>query len=192
MSGRLPGPAAASEQSTRGSRPEAGGEAGCRRAGAPRRVAGPSTAFAPIGCWIREAGRSASPGSWRGRWGRRTEPGRVLMLPAVRADPRSPFLCPASSPLRGSSFSVAAAAARCRCTRIPQTPSSLRCQVIPVVPARPLGFPAPGGWGARSSEEFFSLGFRSPGGDASGEPLRGGLGSARRVFPVLPPQPSPP
>lgn len=100
-------------------------------------------------------------------------PGGVRTLPAPRADPRSPFLCPASSLLRGSSFPVAAAAAGCRCTRIPQTPRPLHCQVSTVVPARPLEFPKSGGWGSRGSKEPSPLGVRNfwrrcPRGDLAG------------------------
>lgn len=144
--------------------------------GRPLRVAGPSTAFAPTGCWIREAGPSASPGSRRGRWGQRAGAGRGLHAPGPRADPRSPFLCPASSLLRGSSFPVAAAATGYRCTRIPQTPRPLHCQVSTVVPARPLEFPKSGGWGARGSKEpgisecLAAMPAASPCGEAQGPP----------------------
>ena len=108
-------------------------------------------------------------------------PGRVRMLRVPGADPCSPFLCPASSPLRGSSCLVAAAAAQCRSTKIGGTRSSLRCQVSPVAPARSLVFPKPGGWGTRGWEALFFPGPGCPGGDASGETWPGGSGSAARV-----------
>ena len=120
---------------------------------------------------------TSKPGKPERKVGPRAGPGGVRTLPAPRADPRSLFV-PASSLLRRSSFPVAAAAAECLCTRIPQTPRPLHCQVSTGVPARPLGFPKPGGWGARGSKEP-PPGFRNPGGDARGEPLRGGSGSAR-------------
>lgn len=139
----------------------------------------------------REAGEEGGAAG-RGRAGsaRRGRAGSARSRPLGLT--RAPFLCPASSLLRGSSFPVAAAAAGCRCTRIPQTPRPLHCQVSTGVPARPLGFPKPGGWGARGSKEPPPLGFRNPGGVARGEPLRGGSRSARRVSRVLAAQRSPP
>lgn len=152
-------PVTASSQSVRGSPAKACGEAGCRRAGVPRRDAEPSTASVPTGCWSCRAGLLASPGSWRGRWGRGGPgPGGFLTLCAPRADPHSRFLCPTSSPLRGSSFPVAAAAAPCRCTRIPRTQSPPCCLVSRVAPARLLGFRPPSGWSTRGSEELLSPG----------------------------------
>lgn len=134
----IPAPATASEQSARVSQALVYEEAGCRRAGAPRQDAGPSTASAPTGWWSCGVGPLASPGSWRGRWDCGPGPGGVRNLCAPTADPHSPFLCLASSALRRSSFPVAAAAAGCRCTRIPRTRSPLCCLVSTVAPRTTL------------------------------------------------------
>lgn len=85
------------------------------------------------------------PGKLERKVGPRAGAGQGPQAPGPRADPCSPFLCPASSPLRRSSFLVAAAAAQCRYTKIPETRSPLRCQVSLVAPARSLGFLVPGG-----------------------------------------------
>lgn len=187
-----PAGATASEQLARASLAKTRGETGCRRAGAPRQDAGPLTASVPTGCWSFRAGPSASPGSWRGRWDRGPGPGGVRTLCPSMDDSLSLFLCSASLPLRGSSFLVAAAAALCRCTRIPRTRNLRRCLVSRVTPARLLGFLEPGGWSTRGSKERLSRRFLRPGGAASGRPLLVGSGSAPRLSPVLPAQPSPP
>lgn len=67
----------------------------------------------------------------------RPGPGRVCQPRAPNAHLHSPFLCPASSCLRGSPSRDAAAAARCRCTRTLRTQNPPRCQVSPEAPAQP-------------------------------------------------------
>lgn len=72
--------------------------------------------------------------------------GGVCQPNAPTADLSSPFLCPASSFLRGSPSPDAAATAQCRCTRILQTQNRLHCQVSPEAPARSLETLHYAGW----------------------------------------------
>lgn len=152
---------------------------GCRRARAAQPDAGPSTASAPIGCWICRGGHSASPGSQRGRWGCSLWSWLWRSLPAQRptADLSSPFLCPASSFLRGSPSPDAAATAQCRCTRILQTQNRLHCQVSPEAPARSLETLHYAGW-VRHTRSAAPL---SPGSEVLVEGPGGDLAERLRV-----------
>ncbi|KAH0502676.1 Multicilin [Microtus ochrogaster] len=103
--------------------------------------------------------------------------GRVCQPNAPTADLSFPFLCPASSFLRGSPSPDAAATAQCRCTRIPLTQSPLHCQVSPEAPARSLDTLDYAGW-VRHTRSAAPL---SPGSEVLVEGPGGDLAERLRV-----------
>lgn len=157
----------------------------CRGAAAGRRAFDsicPNRMLAPRGRPF------CKPGKPERKVGGGPGPGRVRTLRGPRADPGPPFLCPASSPLRGSpSLAAAAAAAQRLCTRTPGARSPLRCQVSLVAPAR-----CPG-WGEGPARLGRALLPRAPTSRRGWQPRAGAerlrVGRARARFS---PQPSPP